>query len=153
METHEIESIKAFIQERDSLISLFNMEILDFSAGSASVRMTVRKEHTNAASVCHGGALFSLADVAFALASNSHGTLALALDVSISFLRAVPVGETITARCTERYRGRSTGTYIIEVEDSSGKLVALLKATAFRTQNPLITSETQDTPKQRADGS
>ena len=140
METHDIESIRAFIQEKDSLIALFKMEILEFSAGSASVRMTVRKEHTNAASVCHGGALFSLADVAFALASNSHGNLALALDVSISFLRAVPIGETITARCTEKYRGRSTGTYIIEVEDSSGRLVALLKATAFRTQNPLITT-------------
>ena len=138
METHDLESIRAFIQEKDALISLFNMEIVHFSAGNATVRMNVKKEHTNAAMVCHGGALFSLADVAFALASNSHGTLALALDMSISFLRAVPVGETIKATCTERYRGRSTGTYIIEVEDSSGRLVALLKATAFRTQNPLI---------------
>ncbi len=141
MEIKNIDEIRAFIQRGDALISLFNMEIVDFSAGSATVRMTVKREHANAADVCHGGALFSLADVAFALASNSHGTLALAIDMSISFLRAVPVGETITACCVEKHRGRSTATYLIEVKDSSGKLAALLKATAFRTPNPLITTE------------
>jgi acyl-CoA thioesterase len=100
----------------------------------------VSEDHLNAAGSCHGGVIFSLADVAFALACNSHGTLALALDVSISFLRAVSPGEEITATCTERYRGKRTGSYTIEVTDGSGTLVSLLKATAFltRTQLPHI---------------
>jgi acyl-CoA thioesterase len=100
--------------------------------------MKIGKDHVNAAHVCHGGVIFSLADVAFALACNSHGTLALALDMSISFLKAVQVGETITARCEERHAGKSTGCYTIEVSDSGNNVVALVKATAFRKGTPFV---------------
>jgi acyl-CoA thioesterase len=132
------EKVRNIINERDTLISCFGMEILEVEKGSAAVRMKVGKGHVNAAGVCHGGVIFSLADVSFAIACNSHGILALALDMSISFLKAVPVGETITARCFERHAGKSTGCYTIEVSDSSGKLVALLKASAFRKGTPFV---------------
>jgi uncharacterized protein (TIGR00369 family) len=57
--------------------------------------------------------------------------------MSISFLRAVPPDERITATCTEKHRGKRLGSYHIEVTDSSGKPVALLKATAFVTDQKL----------------
>ena len=132
------EKVRKLVNEKDKLISCFGMEIMEVKKGSAKVRMKVGKEHVNAADFCHGGVIFSVADVAFALACNSHGTLALALDMSISFLKAVPVGETITAFCYERHAGKSTGSYSIEVTDSRGKLVALLKATAFRKGTPFV---------------
>jgi acyl-CoA thioesterase len=138
MNTGEVEKVKKLIQEKDMLIGLFCMHIDDLREGDATVSMRVQKKHLNAAGYCHGGVIFSLADVSFALASNSHGTLALALDMSISFLKAVQPGEKIIARCTERHRGRSTGSYSIEVTDGENNLVALLKATAFRKNTPLI---------------
>jgi acyl-CoA thioesterase len=125
------------IEEKDRLISLFGMDVVEVETGRAAVRMTVGENHVNAARVCHGGTIFSLADVAFALASNSHGNLALAIDMSISFLRAVNTAERITAVCTERHRGRRLGSYHIEVTDESGQPVALLKATAFVTDEML----------------
>jgi acyl-CoA thioesterase len=133
-----LKKVKKLIKEKDTLISCFNMDIVNFQEGTASVSMNVKDNHVNAAGVCHGGVIFSLADVAFALACNSHGTLALALEMSISFLKAVQPGETITAVCCERHRGKSTGCYTIEVKDSQGKLIALLKATAFRKNTPFV---------------
>ncbi len=138
----QAKKVRAIIGENDRLIALFGMKIQEVGPGSAVVRMSVEKGHVNSANVCHGGAIFSLADVAFALACNSHGSLALAIDMSISFLRPVPVGELITASCTEKHRGRSLGSYHIEVTNRSGQIVALLKATAFVTDQTL--EETTD---------
>jgi acyl-CoA thioesterase len=131
----QLDNVRTIIQENDALISLFGMEIVDFGTGKASVQMTVTPKCLNAAEVGHGGTIFSLADVAFALASNSHGKLALAIDMSISYLRAVPSGERIIATCNEKHRGKRTGSYLIEIVDSKGQLVSLLKATAFRTDD------------------
>ena len=134
----ELDKIKRHIEKHDALITLFGMEIREFELGRATVSMTVKGEHLNAAGVCHGGTLFALADVAFALASNSDGTLSLALEMSISFTRPVAPGDSITALCTEKHKGRNTGCYVIEVRNSDDKLVSLLKATAFRTGDSLI---------------
>ena len=134
--THE--KVRKLINEKDMLISCFGMDIIEVKKGSAAVRMKVGKDHVNTADVCHGGVIFSLADVAFALACNSHGTLALALDMSISFLKTVQVGETITAMCEEQHAGKSIGCYTIEVSDSANNLVSLLKATAFRKGTPFV---------------
>jgi acyl-CoA thioesterase len=123
--------VRGLIEEKDMLIELFGMQVIECSAGRSAVRMKVEKKHLNAADICHGGAIFALSDVAFALASNSHGRIALALDMSISYLRPVKAGEIITARCRERQRTKRIATYIIEVSDSSDELVALLKATSF----------------------
>ena len=123
--------IMELIGSGDRLIGLFGMEIIECREGSSSVGMRVKDAHLNAAGICHGGTIFSLADVAFALASNSHGRIALALDMSISYTKPAAVGAYLTARCREKQRGKKIAHYIIEVKDSEGVLVALLKATSF----------------------
>ena len=138
----QAEKVRSIIDKNDRLKTLFGMKIVDVQPGTAVVSMSVGGDHVNSAKVCHGGTIFSLADVAFALACNSHGSLALAIDMSISFLRPVPPGETITAVCTEKHRGRSLGSYHIEVTNGNGQLVALLKATAYVTDQTL--EETTD---------
>ncbi|MFW6138824.1 MAG: PaaI family thioesterase [Spirochaetota bacterium] len=135
---NRLQKIKHLVQNKDKLISLFHMEIVELREGASTVRMNVTPGHLNAAGVCHGGTMFSLADVAFALASNSHGTLAVALDMSISFLKPVPAGQTITATCTEKHLGKKIGVYEIVVETPDKTTVALLKATAFRKPQPLL---------------
>jgi acyl-CoA thioesterase len=133
----EAKRVRGIIEKNDHLISLFGMEIEEVGEGTAAVSMTVGEQHLNAAHTCHGGTIFSLADVAFALACNSHGNLALAVDMSISFLKAVAPQERITALCSEKHRGKRIGSYHIEVTGKGGGLVALLKATAFITDEVL----------------
>ncbi len=132
----DIDQVKHYIEEKDMLIHQFGMEILEVTIGQAAVSMEVRPEHLNAAGFCHGGVIFSLADVAFALACNSHGTMALALDVSISYLRPCVPGDRLVARAEEEKIGKRTGLYIIKVTNSESKKVAILKATAFRMGEP-----------------
>jgi len=134
----KLKAIKEKIENYDMLLKMFKMEILDYREGYSKVKMEIKENHTNAAGVCHGGVIFSLADVAFALASNSHGTVALAIEGNISFIGAVKPGTTITAICTEKHLGRSTGIYITEIFDNKNKLISLMKATAFRFEKSLL---------------
>lgn len=114
------------------------MEIQEAILGKATIAMTIGSDHLNAAGLCHGAAVFALADVAFALASNSHGTKALALEAAINYLRPTKQGERLTATAEEVYLGEKTGLYSIKVTDSRGKNVAFLKATAFRIQGESV---------------
>lgn len=128
------QKVRERIERYDRLIGMFGMEILNVDLGYAEVAMVVKPEHLNAANFCHGGALFSLADVAFALAANSHGGLAVGLEVSANYMRPVKAGERVVAVAEERHVGKHTGVYLISIRNGEGKEVAFVKATAFRVQ-------------------
>ncbi len=98
--------------------------------------MTVGDQHLNAADVVHGGALFTLADLVFAVASNSRGRLALGINVSISYLQAARAG-TLTAEAREVACNPKLATYTMEVRDSDATLVALAQGTVYRKDTPL----------------
>ena len=83
----------------------------------------------------HGGVMLSAADSAFAFACNSHGLITVALDVSITFTRAVRLGEVLTVEAKEAYVGNKTGLYEIYTTNEKGELVALFKGTAYRTSH------------------
>ncbi|MEZ0328919.1 MAG: hotdog fold thioesterase [Dissulfuribacterales bacterium] len=129
------QKVRERIERYDRLIGMFGMEILKVDFGYAEVAMVVKPEHLNAADFCHGGAMFSLADVAFALAANSHGGLAVGLEVSANYMRPVKAGERVVAVAEERHRGKHTGVYLISMRNGDGKEVAFVKATAFRVQD------------------
>lgn len=128
--------VKEYISRGDRLVDLLGAEVLEVSPGYARVALTVENKHLNAAEVCHGGVLFSLSDLAFALASNSHGLTALALEVSISFLRAARVGERIVAEAREEHLGKRTATYIMTVRNARGEKIAITKGTVYRFDKP-----------------
>ncbi len=127
--------VKEYLSRNDRLIGLLGAEVRDVSAGYARVGLAVEDKHLNAAEVCHGGVLFTLADLAFALASNSHGQMALALEVSFSFLKAAQAGDDIEAVAREIHLGRRTATYLVEVV-RGGDRVALMKGTVYRFDKP-----------------
>lgn len=104
----------------------------DWGPGHATVTWTPRDDQCNFAGGLHGGAIFSAADVALSVASNSWGRQAVALSVEAQFLAPAPTGSPLTATCRERARSRRTGAYLIEVTDDTGALVASLHAVAYR---------------------
>ncbi|MCS7121599.1 MAG: hotdog fold thioesterase [Archaeoglobaceae archaeon] len=125
-----------YIRENDRLFDLLEVEILEVGKNFAKVGMVVKDEHLNAAKVCHGAVIFALADLAFGLASNSCGKLALTIDVSISYFRTVNLGDKIVAEAKEVYSGNKTATYIIEVKRGD-EIVALAKGTVFKIEKVL----------------
>lgn len=120
---------------KDALAQLLGIKIDDIQAGYASATMEVRKELLNAMGLTHGGAIFSLLDVVFAAASNSHGPVALALNVNINFLKATKAGDLLTATAREENLTRKTGLYRLEVRDESGDIVALAEGLVYRPKS------------------
>lgn len=109
------------------------IELLEAGEGRALARMTIGPRHFNAAGVVQGGAIFTLADLAFAAASNSRGRLSTGISVTITYMRPATAG-TLTARAEEVQCGRTISTYLVTVTDEAGKPVALFQGTAFRLE-------------------
>jgi acyl-CoA thioesterase len=110
--------------------------LLEVSEGAARARLPVGPDHLNAAGVVQGGAIFTLADFAFAAASNSRGSVALAIEAHVTFLRPVRTGS-LLAEAREEGGSRRLSTCTVRVTDEAGGLVALFTGTAFRKDDPL----------------
>ena len=128
-----VERMKA-LHEDDAFMRRCNVALVDAGPGHATLRMTVDRSQLNFHGSCHGGALFTLADGAFGLASNSHGAFAAGIDAHIAYHAAAREGDVLTARATEISRGRSVATYRVDVERSDGKRIASFTGTVFRSE-------------------
>lgn len=109
--------------------------------GQARVWGTLQPEHLNNWGSAHGGFLYAMADAAFALASNSHGALAVALSTHMEYLRPCRPGDLLTAVATEVHLSRRVGVYRIEIR-TGDVLVAVFTGTAHRRpeeKSPLLT--------------
>ncbi len=100
--------------------------------GYARARVRVRKEFQNFSGYVHGGLIFSLADQAFAAASNSFERLALALQMSINYLSPPVVGDGLTAEARQIHSGKKISVYRIKVKNASGKLIADCQGTVYQ---------------------
>ncbi len=122
--------------EGDRFAAHAGVELVSVSRGRARTRLRVADRHLNGAGVVQGGALFTLADLAFAAAVNSHGQAALAVDTSLSFVKAVS-GGTLLADAREVARSARLATCLVRVTAEEGHLVALFKGTAYRKKETL----------------
>lgn len=117
--------------KRDALAAHLGIELLDVSPGKAVASMQLRDHHLNGLGTAHGGATFTLADFAFAAAANAHGTVAVALSATISFIKAVSTG-VLTAKAEEISVSRKVGTYTVTVTDETGQIVAVFQGMVYR---------------------
>jgi acyl-CoA thioesterase len=117
---------------------LLDLEAVEVRPGSAVVRMRARPELENIFGATHGGALFGLIDEAFQLACNSHGILAVALNVSITYVASPTPGTTLEAKADEIHRTGRTASYLCEIrEKDGGRLIATAQALAYRTKKEI----------------
>ncbi|HCM77508.1 MAG TPA: phenylacetic acid degradation protein PaaD [Cytophagales bacterium] len=111
--------------------SLLGIEVVEVSAGMARVKTRVAPQHTNHLGYTHGGFLYSVADYAFELASNSHGIDAVGLTTSMEFHRPSTVGTALEAVAREIHLGKNIATYHIEVM-AENKRIASFTGTVYR---------------------
>jgi acyl-CoA thioesterase len=122
----------------EGFVTKLGLEIVDVSEGRAVVELLPGPEDENLFGYVHGGAICALMDEAFQLACNSHGTVAVALNISVVFHCPAFKGVRLRAEADEVHLGRRTGTYAIRVvETENQKLVASCQATAYRKNIPL----------------
>lgn len=108
------------------------VEYLDVRRGYCRVGLKLDPRMRNFQGYPHGGVIFSLADIAFGAACNSHGEPAVALSVTINYLAAVQPDAGLVAEARERKQGRRAGFYEVTVETTEGRLVAALHCVAHR---------------------
>jgi acyl-CoA thioesterase len=123
--------------KNDRFADHVGIELIDVSKGWAKAKMEIKDHHLNGVNIAHGGAVFSLADLAFAVASNSHGTVALSINVSISYFKASVVGETLYAQAKEVSRNPKLATYEVRVTDEANDIIAIFLGTVYRKKDKI----------------
>ena len=126
--------IVSHMMDHDAFSQWLGIKVLEVRAGYALLSMKVRREMVNGFLVCHGGITFSLADSAFAFASNGHGRLSLALEANISYPAPVHVDDTLTAEAVELSIGNRTGVFQVTITNQDETVVGVFRGTVYRTQ-------------------
>ncbi|ORJ62028.1 PaaI family thioesterase [Geothermobacter hydrogeniphilus] len=132
-----MDDVKQFFSRQDLFARHVGIELLEVEPGYAKTRMEVRPHHFNGAGTVHGGAIFTLADFAFAVASNSHGNLAMGINTSVSFVRAA-TGGTLYAEAREQALNPKLASYSVLITDDAGETVALFQGMVYRKQQRIM---------------
>jgi len=119
------------MEKNDSFRELLRIKILEVKDDYAKMSMTIAKEHTNIHGFTHGGIIFSLADCAFAELTNFGSNKAVAVQVSINFIRPTQAGDTLTAEATRASEGKTFSICNISVSKEN-KIVALFTGLAYK---------------------
>jgi acyl-CoA thioesterase len=116
--------------KQDRFAQLLGMELIALDHGYAKVQMTAKAEHCNGLGIVHGGTLFSLADVAFAAACNSHGMPTVGINANISYVKAAKPG-VLLAEAKEVVNAK-VGLCEIRITDEQGGLVAVFQGLSYQ---------------------
>lgn len=124
--------------KKDTYAQLLGMVIEEVEDGYARVSMQVTENMLNFHGTANGGAIFSLADVAFACASNSDGNQRVGITMNIHYLKAGMVNEKLIAIAKEDIKSNRLGSYRIEVFNQAEELVAIAEGMVYRTKHRFV---------------
>ncbi len=140
-EQHLAARVTERMLEHDAFSRWLGLEVTRIAPRAATCRMTVRAEMVNGFGVAHGGIVYSLADSAFAFACNTHGTVTVAVDNTITYPAAIRPGDVLTAQAREETHSNRLGYYRVVVTNQDAAVVAIFKGTAYRTSRPHFPGE------------
>jgi|TARA_B100000282_G_scaffold285306_1_gene250694 acyl-CoA thioesterase len=114
------------------------MKIIDAGPKYSVVEMVLEDRHLNGFSIAHGGAIFALADTAFAHACNSDNVVTVAQQCQINFLQPGRAGDLLTATAKGRTHSGRTGIYDVTITGSDGGVIAEFRGMSCKLRNPVI---------------
>jgi len=123
--------------EKEPFARKFGLKLVDLDTGYSRIEMKFTPDMENIFGKAHGGALFALIDEAFETASNSHGMMAVALNLNVSYLASPENGSMLTAEARELNRTNKTAVYDIRVMDERESLIASCQAMVYLVGKPL----------------
>ena len=124
--------------ERESFAQAMNMELVALDLGYSVVEMTYDPAAmNNIYDRAHGGAIYALIDEAFETSCQTHGSVAVALNVNVTYVSSPEAGVRLQAEAKEISLTKKTANYDIKVKDQNGQLIAVCQALAFRTGKPI----------------
>lgn len=120
----------------DAFALFAGVELLEVANGYAKARMEIQPMHLNGGGVCQGGAIFTLADLAFAAATNSHARLTLSITSSINFFKAESKG-LLYAEAREVFSHKRLANCEVNITNEAGELIATFTGTGYRKETEL----------------
>ncbi len=119
--------------EKDAFGRFIGIEAVFIEPGRARMRLDPDDRHRNGLGMVHGGALFTLADLALAAAANAGEHSAVAINASMTFVKPGRHGP-LFAEARELSTGRTIAAYAVDVTNSDGVLLASFQATVYRRE-------------------
>lgn len=127
----DMKTIRSFFNSADAFARHNGMTISEMHEGYARAEMEIQPCHLNGVQTVHGGALFTLADFAFAAASNSRGQLSLSINSSISIFKGAKAGK-LTAEAREVSNSARLASFEVGIRDEAGDLLASFHGMVYR---------------------
>ncbi|WP_027408367.1 hydroxyphenylacetyl-CoA thioesterase PaaI [Anoxybacteroides tepidamans] len=124
--------------KKDPFAQYLGISIDEVKEGYAKVSMEVKEHLLNFHGSTNGGAIFSLADVAFACASNSHNQVAVGITMTMHYMKASFAGEKLMAIAQEETQPHRLGLYRITVVNEKEELIALAEGMVYRKKEPFV---------------
>jgi acyl-CoA thioesterase len=124
--------------EKEPFAKAMKIKLVKLELGYSAVEMMYDPNHmNNIYDRAHGGALFALIDEAFETACQTDGTIAVALNVNVTYVSSPDAGVKLRAEAKQNSQTKKTAGYDIKVSDQNGNLIATCSALAYRTGKPI----------------
>ncbi len=125
-------TLKDNLNEGDQFAKSIGAQLTEIREGYSKAELTVTQKHLNGAGVCQGGVMYTLADLAFAGVTNSHGILTLGISNTITFVKSAQLGDHLTAECREVVDHHKLPYCDIQIHNQKGELLAIMTGLAYR---------------------
>ncbi|QBE92476.1 hydroxyphenylacetyl-CoA thioesterase PaaI [Sphingomonas paucimobilis] len=142
MSDTQARAIANLLKTRETMGAEWEIAIEEVRLGYARIAVTVSGTMLNGYDMAHGGAIFTLADQAFAYACNSHNDLTVAQSATISFLSPARRGERIVAEAQEVMKSGRSGAYAITVRTDDGRDIAAFHGLSRTIGGAILDPET-----------
>ncbi|MBQ8736421.1 MAG: PaaI family thioesterase [Bacteroidaceae bacterium] len=122
--------MKEFLK-KDRFAAMAGVELIEAEKGYAKARMLLTSEHLNAVGVCQGGAIFTLADLAFAAVANNGVPPTFSVSTNITYIRSVREGY-VYAEAREVVSHHRLPFIEIRITDENDEVIAVVTSTGYR---------------------
>ena len=124
--------------ENEPFAKAMQISLVELELGYSVVEMHYDPEKmNNIYARAHGGAVFALIDEAFETAGQTDGTIAVALNVNVTYVSSPQPGVKMRAEAKRISQTKKTASYDIRVSADDGDLIATCSALAYRTGKPI----------------
>ena len=123
--------IRQLMLGNDAFSKWMDIKVVVISSVSVVLSVQINDEMTNGFGIAHGGILYSVCDSALAFASNANGRQAVSIETSISHLKPLKVGDTITVTSFTKNISGKLGHFEVLAHDQNDQLVGIFKGTVF----------------------
>lgn len=126
------DEIEAFFSQ-DAYAKACGITIDEVEEGKAVCSFTIAPHHLNGRGTVQGGAIFTLADFAFAVAAHAKGYMAVSLENQIAYMHASR-GKKLIATAYEVSATKKVCFYQVDVTDDLGKAIARMSVTGYKLE-------------------